>query len=387
MSTGTTALKEVATGVTEKPKDFPSMLTAWLPEIKRALPKHLNGDRMARIALTAFRRTPKLAKCDPRSVFAAVIQAAQLGLEPDTLGRSYLIPYEKKKKGPGGWTVTVECQFVPGWKGLVDLMNRSGQGTVYTGVIFRDQDYVFRDGSKRELDITNETSLGDPSDITHAFAVGHIKGGMFPVIELWRMAKVIKHRDRYNKVGESHYSFGNLEMYARKVVLLQVLKYMPCSPELAAAMALNDDAEIGKQHIDLKDAIEGTWEPAPDEGDDVPDPSVGRAQGEVNDSAAQPMHQQGTGATPSRPKSESTATETAPAGAAESSDWDAKAHARADLSLAVAEAIEGLTKHNNIASIDLYSDSLDTAVVNDDRYAKAVVDRLASIKGRKYKEQ
>jgi recombination protein RecT len=74
------------------------MLTAWLPEIKRALPKHLNADRMSRIALTAFRRTPKLAECDPRSVFAAVIQASQLGLEPDTLGRSYLIPYKATRR-------------------------------------------------------------------------------------------------------------------------------------------------------------------------------------------------------------------------------------------------------------------------------------------------
>lgn len=264
MSTGTAALKEVTTGVTEKPKDFPAMLNAWLPEIRRALPKHLNADRMSRIALTAFRRTPKLADCDPRSVFAAVIQASQLGLEPDTLGRSYLIPYANRKKVGNQWTSVMECQFVPGWKGLVDLMNRSGQGTVYTGVIFKDQEYTYTDGSKRELLIHNETSLVDPSDITHAFAVGHIKGGMFPVIELWRMAKVIKHRDRYNKVGEKHYSHTNLEMYARKVVLLQVLKYMPCSPELATAMALNDAAEIGAQKIDLKDAIEGTWEPAPD---------------------------------------------------------------------------------------------------------------------------
>lgn len=241
------------TGTAVKPKDFPSMLTAWLPEIRRALPKHLNADRMSRIALTAFRRTPKLANCDPRSVFAAVIQASQLGLEPDTLGRSYLIPYGQ------------ECQFVPGWKGLVDLMNRSGQGSVYTGVIFKDQVYRFIDGSKRELIIENETELVDPSDITHAYAIGHIKGGMFPVIELWRMAKVLKHRDRYNKVGARHYSFSNQEMYARKVVLLQVLKYMPCSPELAVAMALNDAAEIGAQNLKLNEAIEGTWAPVPDE--------------------------------------------------------------------------------------------------------------------------
>lgn len=276
----TTALKEVTTGVpAEKPKDFPAMLTAWLPEIRRALPKHLNADRMSRIALTAFRRTPKLAECDPRSVFAAVIQASQLGLEPDTLGRSYLIPYKQNKKVGNKWVSTMECQFVPGWKGLVDLMNRSGQGTVYTGVIFKDQEYHYTDGSTRELKIHNETNLVDPSDITHAFAVGHIKGGMFPVIELWRMSKVVKHRDRYNKVGDKHYSYDNMEMYARKVVLLQVLKYMPCSPELAAAMALNDAAEIGAQRIDLKDAIEGTWETAIDE--DAQQNGVDKSTGEI----------------------------------------------------------------------------------------------------------
>ena len=45
--------------------NFPAMLKAYLPEIQRALPQHLNGDRMARIALTAFRRTPKLAALQP----------------------------------------------------------------------------------------------------------------------------------------------------------------------------------------------------------------------------------------------------------------------------------------------------------------------------------
>jgi phage RecT family recombinase len=104
----TADLKAVTTGAgDEKPKDFPAMLTAWLPEIARALPKHLNADRMSRIALTAFRRTPKLAECDPRSVFAAVIQASQLGLEPDTLGRSYLIPYKVKKVGKVGVALRV----------------------------------------------------------------------------------------------------------------------------------------------------------------------------------------------------------------------------------------------------------------------------------------
>lgn len=345
----TADLKAVTTGKEEKPKDFPAMLNAWLPEIKRALPKHLNADRMSRIALTAFRRTPKLAECDPRSVFAAVIQASQLGLEPDTLGRSYLIPYAQNKKTANGWTKVMECQFVPGWKGLVDLMNRSGQGTVYTGVIFKDQDYAYTDGSKRELTITNETSLVDPNDITHAFAVGYIKGGMFPVIELWRMAKVIKHRDRYNKVGDKHYSYGNLEMYARKVVLLQVLKYMPCSPELATAMALNDDAEIGKQHIDLKDAIEGTWEPVADQGEGEDSEPIKADAGGPGSSAAAGA---GTGG--------------APAGA---------------VAMTVIDAIAKLASFSDVEVMALWADAeLSDAIRQDERFTKKFRARMDELK-------
>jgi recombination protein RecT len=261
----TSELKAVATGAASaKPKDFPAMLQVWLPEIKKALPKHLNADRMSRIALTAFRRTPKLAECDPRSVFAAVIQASQLGLEPDTLGRSYLIPYANRKKVGNQWTTSMECQFVPGWKGLMDLMNRSGQGSAWTGAVFEGDFFEYQLG---DSPFVRHIPAGEdsPEKMTHVYAVGRAKGAEWPVIEVWPIAKVRKHRDRYNKVGEKHYSHGNWEMYARKVVLLQVLKYLPCSAELAAAMALNDAAEVGAQKIDLKDAIEGQWEHAIDD--------------------------------------------------------------------------------------------------------------------------
>jgi recombination protein RecT len=233
----------------KEPTNFPAMLKAFLPEIQRALPKHLTGERMARIALTAFRRTPKLAQCDPRSVFAAVIQAAQLGLEPDTMGRAYLIPY-------GG-----ECQFVPGWKGLVDLVNRSGQGTCWTGAVYEGDTFEYSLGDSPFI----KHKPGDRDDtLTHVYAVGRTKGAEWPIIEVWPIAKVWKHRDRYNKVGKRHYSFENEEMYARKVALLQVVKYMPASAELVAAIALNDAAEVGNQGLTVKDAIEGTWAPAPD---------------------------------------------------------------------------------------------------------------------------
>ena len=251
------------TQVTEK-SSFPAMLNQFLPEIKRALPKHLDGDRMARIALTAFRRTPKLADCDPRSVFAAVIQASQLGLEPDTLGRSYLVPYKKSKKIDGKWIETWECNFIPGWRGLVDLVSRAGQATVWTGAVYKGDRFEYRLGDSPRCDHLPGDFHGE-GDPTHVYACGKVKGSDLVITEVWSIARVKLHRDKYNKVGDKHYSFENLEMYARKVVLLQVIKYMPMSPDLVRAIELDNAAANGPQNLVLDDAIKGEWTPVIDE--------------------------------------------------------------------------------------------------------------------------
>ncbi|MBX9637174.1 MAG: recombinase RecT [Nitrosomonas sp.] len=231
----TAELKAVVTGKKENPiAVFSGFMEKFKPQLALALPKHLTADRMARLALTAFSTSEKLQQCDPKSIAASIMTAGQLGLEVGVNGAGYLVPYGKT------------CTFVPGWKGLVDLVARSGRGTVFTGVIFKDQDYTFTDGARRDLIIHNETDLDDPADITHAYAIGWVKDAAMPMIELWRVSKIEKHRDKYNKVGKAHYSFRDWEMYCRKVPLLQVLKYMPCSVEVANAMAVSHASESGR---------------------------------------------------------------------------------------------------------------------------------------------
>lgn len=232
----TNQLKEQVTGqrVASPVKQLSDFMDKVKGQMALALPKHLTADRMTRLALTAFSTSPQLQKCTHQSIAASIMTAAQLGLEPGVNGAGYLIPYKDT------------CTFVPGWKGLVDLVSRSGRGTVFTGVIFKDQEYTFTDGARRDLVIHNETDLHAAEDITHAYAIGWVKDSAMPIIELWRVAKIVKHRDQYNKVGSRHYSFRDWEMYARKVPLLQVLKYMPCSVEVSNAVEVNIAAEQGR---------------------------------------------------------------------------------------------------------------------------------------------
>lgn len=222
----------------EEISGFPAILEKFKTEIANALPEHLrvNMPRYLRLALSEFRNNPKLGECDPRSVFAAVIRASQLGLELGVLGQAYLVPYGN------------QAQMVPGWKGYVSLVHRSGNAVVWTGTIYTDQKYEFRAGSQNYLRVLNESELMEDSDIKHTFAVGIVKGMEdHPIIELWPTEKTKKHRDRFNKVGNRHYSYQNWEQYARKVPLLQVVKYLPASVELSSLVALEYAAETGEQ--------------------------------------------------------------------------------------------------------------------------------------------
>ena len=234
----TSALKTAATGkVAETPvAKFSAFLDKLKPQLSVALPKHMNADRMARLALTAFSTTPALQQCTPQSIAASIMTAAQMGLEPGIGGQGYLIPY----KGT--------CTFVPGWKGLVDLVARAGRATVWTGAV--------REGDRFEYQLGDTPFCrhvpGDEDDgapFTHVYAIGRVRDAQMPVIEVWSRAKVKKHLQQYNKVGGRHYaneSENNLEMYARKVALLQVLKYMPASIELQNAIDVSNAAEHGK---------------------------------------------------------------------------------------------------------------------------------------------
>ena len=94
-----------------------SYLKAMQPAISEALPKSkgMDAERLSRMTLTTLKTNPKLLECSIESLLGAVLQSAQLGLEPNLLGSCYFIPY----KG------TVSFQI--GYRGLIDLVTRKAK--------------------------------------------------------------------------------------------------------------------------------------------------------------------------------------------------------------------------------------------------------------------
>ncbi|MFM9434549.1 recombination protein RecT [Janthinobacterium sp. CG_23.3] len=207
-------------------------------QIALALPKHITADRMVRLAMTAFSQNPGLQKCDMHSIFASVVIAAQLGLEIGVGGQGYLVPYKGK------------ATFVPGWQGLVDLVSRAGRATVWTGAVYRGDEFEWALGDKPFVTHRPGGDGDSWKDISHVYAIGRVNGSQHPVIEVWTMDRIVRHLNKFNKVGAMHYAVKdngqNMEMYARKVALLQVLKYMPKSVEVQRATDVAAVADTGR---------------------------------------------------------------------------------------------------------------------------------------------
>lgn len=227
---------------------FPAMLDAYKTEISRALPKHLTADRMARIALTCFRTTPALAKCQPASVFAAVIQASQLGLEPGILGQAYLVPYGN------------QCQLIPGYQGLIDLVRRSGRVTnLFAHAVREGDEFEYCYGINPDL--THKPAAGNRGEIIAFYAVAHIKDAS-PIFEVMSREAVDAVAAKTQSRGKSGPWKDHYEEMGRKTVIRRLFKYMPKSVEMAQAAALDAMASEGKaQNLSVDDAIEGTWVP------------------------------------------------------------------------------------------------------------------------------
>ena len=219
-------------------KNLSDFMDRYKGQLALALPKHLSADRMVRLVMTAYSQNKALQKCDMHSIFASSVIAAQLGLEIGVGGQGYLVPYGTK------------ATFVPGWQGLVDLVSRAGRATVWTGAVYRGDTFDWALGDNPFVKHQPQGDADNWNDISHVYAIGRVNGSQYPVIEVWTMDRVVRHLNKYNKVGAMHYALkdngANMEMYARKVALLQVLKYMPKSIEVQRAFDVAQAADSGK---------------------------------------------------------------------------------------------------------------------------------------------
>lgn len=216
--------------IAKKDTSLKGLIRAMEPQIKNALPTVMTPERFTRIVLTALSSNPKLGQCTPNSFLGAMMQAAQLGVEPNTpLGQAYLIPYRNKG--------TLECQFQLGYKGLIDLAYRSGAvQSIQAHEVHENDEFEYSYG----LDgtIRHKPALKDRGPVIAYYGVWKTKDGGYGY-EVMSVDDVISVRDQYSKAADSKFSpwATNFDAMAKKTVLKRALKYAPLKTEFARALS------------------------------------------------------------------------------------------------------------------------------------------------------
>ena len=230
--------------------NFHALLKRMQPQIEKALPKHISGDRMARVALTAYNSNPKLKECDSMSILAAVLRSSQLGLEINTpLGQAYIIPYGK------------QAQFQIGYKGLLDLAYRSGEyQVIYAMEVYENDEFDYEYGLDPFIKHKpNRQPQGEP---VYYYAVYRTKNGGSN-FRVWSREKVNDHAKKYSQAVRKGWTSPwktDFDSMAKKTVLKDLMKYAPMSIELAQQISndsmvgtgVNAEGEVQTEYIDIE---------------------------------------------------------------------------------------------------------------------------------------
>jgi len=171
--------------------------------------------------ISAVKNNQRLQKCEPSSVMFAAAAAASLDLVVnENLGYAYLVPYGN------------QCQFQLGWKGFVQLAQRSGlyktinAAPVYDGQLVKNDPL---DGFQFDFSVE-----GSGKPIGYAAKFELLNG--FSKTLYMTTKQIQAHAKTYSKTYSSGPWKNNFEAMATKTVIKLLLsKYGPMSIEMQRA--------------------------------------------------------------------------------------------------------------------------------------------------------
>ena len=245
------------------------LVTKMGPAIQRALPKVITPERFTRIVITAISNNDRLQKCSPASFMGAMMNSAQLGLEPNTpLGQAYLIPYNSK--------FGMQCQFQIGYQGLIDVARRAGT-TVQCHEVKANDEFSYSLGL--HLDMVHKPALNNRGDTVAYYAIW--KNGDMLGFEVMTKDEVMEFAKSKSKSFNDGPWQTDFDAMAKKTVLKKALKYAPKSVELENAMLADDTTKEVNQSDASSNAFDiNLVQP---KHDDVQDAEIVKETGEVID--------------------------------------------------------------------------------------------------------
>jgi recombination protein RecT len=196
---------------------------AFREQLKMALPTHISPEKFERVCTTAVQANPSLLdpqKVERRSLFGALVRAAQDGLLPD--GREgAIVPFKGK------------AQWMPMVAGIMVKVRRSGEIATWDAFpVYEKDEFDYLLGDRPQ--IHHRPFLdGDPGQVVGAYSVVTFKDGTVSkdYLPRWRIEKA----RNQNPVGKNSLMWTTFyEEGAVKTVIRHHAKRLPQSTDIEA---------------------------------------------------------------------------------------------------------------------------------------------------------
>lgn len=176
-----------------------------------------------------------LARCEPTSLFMACLTAAALDLPINkNLGFAHIVPYNNNRAG------VTEAQFQLGWRGYVQLAQRSGQYKTIAATEVYEGQVVNQDplaGNTYDWNLRSGDKV--VGYVAKIILVNGFEKELFMTTE-----DITRHADKYSKAYNHGKGFGpwkdNFDAMALKtVVKLLLSKWGPMSVDMQKAVEMD----------------------------------------------------------------------------------------------------------------------------------------------------
>lgn len=269
----------------QQPK-FSAMITSkgYQQMINNTLQDPERRKRFIASITSAVANTPALSTCNPATILAGGLLGESLNLVPSPqFGQYYLVPFKCKVKGPDGRVVQQDgqdlceykAQFVIGYKGYIQLAERSGQYKKFNVVELKDGE--FHGFNRMDEELINYTPIDDFDEWEKAETVAYYAffeylNGFRKAI-CWTKEQMLAHADKYSPAfsrqayrkiqnGEipdrdmwkySSFWYKDFDSMAKKTMLRQLIsKWGIMSTEMQMAFSRDNTlAEINEDKTDV----------------------------------------------------------------------------------------------------------------------------------------
>lgn len=177
----------------------------------------VNVDRMITVVKAHLSRNPDLLKCNMKSILRSIQSAAELGLEVGGLhGHAYFVPFRD------------ECTLIVGYKGLIQLLLRTGKVKSVSAHVVHQNDKCRIDLANMEVE--HEPCLnGDRGPMIGVYAQIIDKDGERVALDYMTKGDVENVRQGSNGKNAAPWTKHFSEM-ARKTVVRRMVKYADLLP-------------------------------------------------------------------------------------------------------------------------------------------------------------